>query len=1173
MGLQFFLGTGEKNLELALLREATQKLADYAQANIFYLVPNSLKFEMEIDLLSKFGQLTGNSETVATSHFQVLSFQSLAWHYLHNTLNLSDEFLSATGEVMLMRKTLSSLEKNLKLFKGEIKSSGFIQKLISLHSEFLKSGLGNELILEVVKSFGTQEEALCCKLLELRTIFMEYEQNLIIYGKSKTSILKKLTNFLDEEKQDLSDHFFLISGYSKFSLEELNLVEVLMKKSAQVKIALIIDEIQDCLAEADLFHDSKLLYSQCLNSAKAARINIFFDKYVTEELEIADDFKKLANYWVESNNFIENKNVDFSNCERLKIVRAPSMRLEVKQMAVEIRRLVVEENARYRDFVVLTRDLDAYTRLIEPFFRWHEIPFASEKNEEMREHPFVIFLQSLFAVVLTEFSTEDVFRLLRTELFMPNSGEKNFLKSSRQFRKKVDLTEEVVLKHGYNHSDWTDEHDWSFVDCAYSSDAKKDDQSLFLEKISNEIRRFIACNLSSFSTNLINLKERGTVRIAATIFYEFLVENKVDQQLLKNRDFFLEKGDLVRANSFEKIWKAFVELLDEYVKIFGEVSFNLEEFCEIFSTGLERLLFDKLPKNLDQVSVRSLEFTRARQAKYVFLLGIHEKALPQTIQNSSLLTDEERDLLKDKLPASTAYFLKDFARENARETYIAYRLFLVASVRLYFSFSEEVRTEVLKISPYLRQLIGDLQLKVIDLKVPSAASKNSTDLLANIATYRSLLTDLVSIFQESRALQISPPDFLTHLRNLLDQSQWKNLSQQVFASLAEQNVPENLSPEIAESLYGKNLQASVSRFEMFNACEYRYFLNCGLNLQERDILRLTPAIAGNFYHEVLDVFFKILTEKRINLAKISEIEFQEITEDALNLVLGKVQFHIFKKNHRMNHVAYELAQTMRLSLWAIKQQSKYTNFTSQKSEQVFGRTKTDPQVVLPLVSGGELAIRGKIDRLDEVSGQILVIDYKSSAKKFDLARVYHGLAMQMVTYLDVAQNFAKLKAAGSFYFHVHSPRIKYTGQEWGDFAQILLEEYQMQGFFVMEEQIIQNLDKTLTEGAKSLIYPLTLKKDGELISASLAHSYTAEEWDVVCKFNQKNFVTSGNRILSGELSLNPIFENKQTKACRYCPYRKVCKFDVLLAENKYRYLEKFGKGQKREILERMRSEL
>ena len=81
-----------------------------------------------------------------------------------------------------------------------------------------------------------------------------------------------------------------------------------------------------------------------------------------------------------------------------------------------------------------------------------------------------------------------------------------------------------------------------------------------------------------------------------------------------------------------------------------------------------------------------------------------------------------------------------------------------------------------------------------------------------------------------------------------------------------------------------------------------------------------------------------------------------------------------------------------------------------------------------------MKLRGRIDRIDasEIKGRnyIRVVDYKSSARELDLAEVYYGLSLQMMTYLDVALEHADellgfhADPAGLLYMHVHNPMIR-----------------------------------------------------------------------------------------------------------------------------------------------------
>jgi ATP-dependent helicase/nuclease subunit B len=65
-------------------------------------------------------------------------------------------------------------------------------------------------------------------------------------------------------------------------------------------------------------------------------------------------------------------------------------------------------------------------------------------------------------------------------------------------------------------------------------------------------------------------------------------------------------------------------------------------------------------------------------------------------------------------------------------------------------------------------------------------------------------------------------------------------------------------------------------------------------------------------------------------------------------------------------------------------------------------------------------------------------------------------------------------------------------------------------------------------------------------------------------------IDGGNRILSGEIALNPSYKMKDKKrACQHCPFRSICTFDVMLQENEYHRMKQLSKE---EIIERMREE-
>lgn len=246
--------------------------------------------------------------------------------------------------------------------------------------------------------------------------------------------------------------------------------------------------------------------------------------------------------------------------------------------------------------------------------------------------------------------------------------------------------------------------------------------------------------------------------------------------------------------------------------------------------------------------------------------------------------------------------------------------------------------------------------------------------------------------------------------------------------------------KMAEELYGKEIYTSISRMENFYNCEYKYFMQFGLKLKERTVYGLTPAATGDFYHESLDRFFKLLFSNQLSLVNMSDAQRRDFTEKVLQEVFGELRFEILDSSARMNYIRYQLGQTIQKVTWALQKQSKNTGMHPLQTEILFGQiagAKGITGLELPLSNGGKLHVRGKIDRIDVASEQedtwLSVVDYKSSGRSFDVTEAYYGMAMQLLTYLDVAlmdavrlTGKAAVKPAGSYYLHVHNPVLTET---------------------------------------------------------------------------------------------------------------------------------------------------
>ena len=85
-------------------------------------------------------------------------------------------------------------------------------------------------------------------------------------------------------------------------------------------------------------------------------------------------------------------------------------------MVREIKRLVREENYRYKDIAVVTGDIESYGRIAKHYFNKAHIPCFIDYKKDILGNPLVVFLRSAIQIVSEDYSYESVFAYLRSGL-------------------------------------------------------------------------------------------------------------------------------------------------------------------------------------------------------------------------------------------------------------------------------------------------------------------------------------------------------------------------------------------------------------------------------------------------------------------------------------------------------------------------------------------------------------------------------------------------------------------------------------------------------------------------------------------------------------------------------------------------------------------------------------
>lgn len=1197
MSLQFVIGRAHTDKESVLIKEMKKTMDEDQSAQVFYLVPDHIKFETEINVLEFLkNEQENDHDYTGMINLQVFSISRLAWYYLQDTAIYNQTQLTETGLSMLVRKLLQENEQTLTIFRGQSTQQGFVEKLTALFMEMRNGRIGFEDLDQFFTSdqmesrSGTDFEQ---KIADINLLFQSFNQALINQYIEKEDIIKSLIEEI--KRRDMSNTTIYINHYQSFSAQEQELIIELIRMCKNVTVSLVLD--QNFSVEppemTHLFYETGITYYRLYQTAREERLPVLNDQVLFEPSnKRCSELNYLENYWVESSvgssiRFPENR-LKMDDC--LEIWSAETKQSEVMHIANKIRRMVAFEGYRFKDIMLMSRSINDYKTVIEPIFNENELSLFIDEPDAMSGHPLVEFIQSLLVITKRHWRYEDVMRFLRTELLVPQSINENvpeevenrikfYKKNHAAWRNKVDLTENVILAYGYEGNAWTKDQEWVYARYQLEEVDEQLDADKQIQIVANEVRQILRSILLPFFKKIQKAK---TNRDAARLLYQFIVNNNIDKQISFWRDQAIESGDLVEARKHEQVWETFIGLLDEFVDVLGSEDWNMDSFLTILETGFEQATYSIVPPSIDQVMFTSFDKIRANTKKVVFILGMTDNSLPLNRESDSVLTDEDREIIQGNLPVD-----KFLAPSNqsimAAEPLAAYMAFSNASDQLIFSYPvKNDGTSENRLSPYIQRISEHLSIPVQQKLADSHLIADQT-IEANmtfIGSRKQTIGQLVTVLREGIDQDVLPHLFWLKLfEKMRDTDSY--LENRVFSSLEHKNIPVPLTPDLAEDLYGKDLYLSVSQLESFYLDPYSHFLQYGLRLKERAVQELTPTETGNFYHDALDSIFKTIIERDISLKELDDQKLSSLTDEVLRQLYDKNQFRLLSMSNRMKFIRSQLSKTVKRMMWAISNHNTRSKLTPQKSEVLFGRLGNAsgiPGLSFPLNNGGKIHVRGKIDRLDtmEVNKQLYlsIVDYKSSQHSFKYDELYYGLMMQMITYLDTAVEFSptlfgkKAKPAGAFYAQVQNPYVKPKKQNPEDWMLELLKEFKLSGLAINEEEVLNNLDLTLEAGAHSLIYPINQLKSGILKGRGLI---TSEELDILLQHNRKLITDAGNSILSGANAMMPFMEKRSFTPSVSGPYKAISQFDVLLNENNYRHFETIP--DKHNLIERISNKL
>lgn len=1082
--LHLVLGKAKTGKTTRLMETMARRSAKRTQV---LLVPEQYSHEYERSLVRHLGN-------ARAGRCEVLSFTRLCSRIFAETGSAREQFLDKGGRILLMHQAVQSVSAALSVYARPSRKAAFLEHLLATSDELKSCCLAPEELL----SAGEEGS----RLRDLGLILSAYDALTAQRARDPRDRLTRAAEALGSCGWG-RDWDFYLDSFTDFTPQQQRVLEVLLRRSHSVTVALTADSLDRDGSSVRSFYRRTALSLLAL----ARREHIDADWVVLEGRKDGASADLAA---LEEGLFRRSGPVHAHSPQGLRIVCAGDPYAEVEWCAGELVRLAREEGLRWREMAVAVRTMEEYGGLLETILPRYGVSVYLSQREDILQKPILTLITAALDAVQGNYEYEDVFRYLKTGLAGVSLDQ-------------VDVLENYVLRWRIRGRRWRSEEPWSAHPAGYGAAWREEDRELVQEL--DQLRREIIAPLER-----LRLTGDGTGAELAAALYGFLEEIALPEQLKRRSQALREGGRVQQAEEYRQLWDILCTALEQCAQLLGEGQLSMAQFSELFRLVLREYDVGTIPVALDRLSVGELQRMTHRQVKVLFLLGVDDAHFPMVTRQPGLLTQEDRQVLN-----SLGWELDEGAESLLeREQATACDGVCMPAQRLYLSWArrsgagEECRPANL-IAAARRLFPG------LTLEQPDAALR-----------YNAPLTALETAAREGRE---------PVLDLLAQDERWRErtrLLRQVRCWRRGQ-----LSRGSVEQLYGHRVDMSASKMDAMRSCHFAYFLNYGLKVRARRVSELDPPQVGTFVHYVLEHMLRWAGEKG-GVKALDHEERRELVDRAVEQYLSEELGDLEAQPPRFRYLFRRLRRSVELIADNVAEELRQSEFEPLSFELGFGDGKTLPAVELE-EGAVRLAVSGYVDRVDGWVHRdrlyLRVVDYKTGKKSFSLTDVWHGLELQMLLYLFTLEDWGKglygrdVVSAGVLYLPARDLILAGNrGMTEEEVRRAADKELLRTGMLLDDQEVLSAMEHL--SGLQGRFLHLKRNKDKLLVGEVLA---SAEQWGKMRRHVEGILRSIAREIGQGRVDADPWRRGNGLDYCQWCDYRQCCHFEEEQGD-RFRYL-------------------
>lgn len=1083
--LQFIFGRagfGKTFKVQEIIKEALRNNVE----KLMLIVPEQSSFDTEKSILNLLG-------AKAATKVQVATFTRL-------TDLVSRDFgcdfgpkINKGDRNLLMSLAIDEVADRLEIYSGQVGKMEFVESMVSALSEFKMCSVTNNSLLEILSDIN--DPILRGKIRETSLILGAYEA---LLQNTYIDPLDELTRLA----QKLSQHNFfsgytvVFDGFEGFTMQQLSILEIILKQCESCYITLCTDMAAFSDNEISIFSPINRTAKRILNIAKRNYITIKTPIYLENSRKFKSDGLKM----LESQIFRPKKEKLTQKVDDILIFVGNTKYDEADFVCRTIKKMIYEVNYKYNDFAVITRNDEIYRGILDVAFEKYEIPYFMDYREEISAKPLMLTVLSALEIINSNFSSQNIFRYLKTGLVLGNVDE-------------VSELENYVLFWNITGKRWICEFTANPDGYAKMSETSREK----LLKI-NALREKIIFPLQKLKQST----ENATGDAITKKIYEFLCDVNITEGL---KNFCQELNEANQPNLADeqvRLWDLLVEILDKMAVILKDKSITLKKYAELLKLVMASHDIAYIPRKTDEVIFGSIDRVRAQDKKVVFLIGAVEGEFPRVPAASGIFTDAQRkQLISMGLPLYDAV-----EGLSINERFFAYKAVTMPSEKLFLTWS-------------CSTTLGGT-------KSASAIVRETKFILPNVVC--------IDDFSEGLSDKIwaTKPAFEICAEHWNDKSRFSETVKEYFFATDEykeklravEKVTSNLpfKLEISEQikdLFGSNMRVSATQIEKFYLCKFAYFCKYGLLAKERKKARFDALQYGNVIHFV---FEKILKEFSVDeLLNFSKKELLAEVKCILNSYINENLGGWTDKTERFRYLFDRTSNAVLPLISHMAMELSQSEFKPVAFElELSGKHGAKP-LELRLADGTSITVGGKIDRVDVMQrGEkkyVRVVDYKTGAKEFNLTDVLYGFNLQMLIYLEAfcqnsAEKYGQAIPAGVLYLPSVSTALNLDRDENLDkLEKEKMKKLCMNGLILDDERVIFGME----HDAKGIYIPVVMKDGKPKSCDSIAD---VAQMGAIIRHVDRLIISMAEQLQKGDISALPA--KGCYDACEFCEYKSVC---------------------------------